>query len=62
MNEKEKIRMREGVKVKMYKVDGSTSELILFFTQDFMELNCVASKDQAVKPKWKLPLKDIHTL
>ena len=54
--------MREGVKVKMYKVDGSTSELILFFTQDFMELNCVASKDQAVKPKWKLPLKDIHTL
>ena len=54
--------MKEGVKVKMYKVDGSVSELLLFFTDDFMELNCATAKGQTVKNKWKLHLKDLYEI
>ena len=43
----------------MYKFDGSNSSLILFFTPDLLELNCVASIGEPVKTKWRLPLKEI---
>jgi hypothetical protein len=33
--------MKKGIKVKMYKIDGSNSTLILHFTPDLMEINCV---------------------
>lgn len=32
--------MAQGTTVKMYKSDGSSSELVLFLTEDKLELNC----------------------
>lgn len=52
--------MRKGIKVKMYKIDGSNSSLILFFTSDLLELNCVVSLGEPVKAKWRLPLSQIN--
>lgn len=48
--------MFEGIHVKMYKNDGSSSDLILFLTEDKLELNCVTEKGQPVKQKWRLVL------
>lgn len=36
-----KATMKKGIKVKMYKANSSNSVLILFFTDDLFELNCV---------------------
>lgn len=51
--------MIKGIKVKMYKSDGSNSSLILFFTPDLLELNCVIAIGEPVKSKWRLSLKEI---
>lgn len=48
--------MKKGIKVKMYKIDGSYSPLLLYFTPDLLELNCVVSIGEPVKSKWKLPI------
>jgi hypothetical protein len=56
INEESKVAMCKGIKAKLFKTDGSISELIVFFTEDFMEINCVLEKGQPVKGKWRLPL------
>ena len=48
-----------GVKVRMYKTDGSTSDLFLMFTKDLLELYCVTAPLKEVKSKWRLAIKDI---
>jgi hypothetical protein len=32
--------MTNGIRVKLYKPDGSNSNLLLFFTDDLFEINC----------------------
>jgi len=48
--------MTQGISVKMYKSDGSSSDLILFLTEDKLELNCTVEKGQPIKQKWRLVL------
>lgn len=48
--------MREGRKVKMYKTDGSISELFIWITSDRLELNCALKPSEVVKAKWRLPI------
>lgn len=49
----------EGVKGNMYKSDGSSSELILYLTEDKLELNCAETKGGPVKQKWRIVLSEI---
>ena len=35
--------MKEGIKVKLFKLDGSNSSLNLFFTGDLFELHCATN-------------------
>lgn len=51
--------MKSGVRVKMYKTDGSNSSLLLYFTDDLLELHCVTSLGEEVKNKWKLSMIEI---
>jgi hypothetical protein len=51
--------MKKGIKVKMYKADNSNSTLLLYFTGDLLEINCVSSMGSPVKKKWKLPISEI---
>jgi hypothetical protein len=51
--------MKNGVKVMMYKNNGTHSTLILYFTADLLELNCVIALGEPVKNKWKLTLSEI---
>ncbi len=48
--------MMQGVKGNMYKSDGSNSELMLYLTEDKLELNCAESKGGPVKQKWRIVL------
>lgn len=52
-------KMVEGVKSHMYKSDGSSSELMLYLTDDKLELNCAESKGGPVKQKWRIVLSEI---
>lgn len=54
--------MAQGTTVKMYKSDGSSSELVLFLTEDKLELNCAIEKGQPVKQKWRLVLSEIYEI
>lgn len=51
--------MATGICVKMYKNDGSSSELILYLSDDKLELNCVVQKGQPIKQKWRIVLSEI---
>jgi hypothetical protein len=51
--------MWNGKKVKMYKTDGSVSELLIFISSDLLELNCGLRLSEVVKQKWRLPLNEI---
>jgi hypothetical protein len=35
--------MKTGIKVRLYKSDGSNSQLLLFITDDLFEIHCVAN-------------------
>jgi hypothetical protein len=48
--------MKTGIKVKMYKPDGSNSNLLFFFSVDLFEIHCASSTTEVVKGKWKMPL------
>jgi hypothetical protein len=62
VSETMKEAMKKGVKVRMYKVDGSNSALVLYFTPDLLELNCVVALGEPVKNKWKLPINEIVSI
>lgn len=51
--------LRQGKKVKMYKTDGSISELLIFISSDCLELNCGLALSEVVKQKWRLPINEI---
>ena len=50
----DKAEMQKGVPVKMHKIVGSISALLLFFTKDFMEINCATDLTEPVKQKWRM--------
>ena len=43
----------------MYKVDGSISSLVLFFTKDFLEVNCAVDRQSEVKQKWRITIHEV---
>lgn len=57
-----KAAMLQGIKVRMHKADGSNSMLMMFFTPDFLEINCATTLQQPVKNKWKLAVTEINKI
>lgn len=52
-----------GVLAKLYKNDGSVSELLVTLTPDCKMIKCVDKSNQSVaKPKWCLGINDINEL
>ena len=51
--------LRTGKRVRMYKVDGSISELMLFISTDGLEINCALAVTEVVKQKWRLPINEV---
>lgn len=55
--------MWAGVPVKLYKSDGSVSELQLVITKCLKEINCVEKgESKAVKPKWRVAINEVSEI
>jgi len=52
----------KGNMCKLYKEDGSRSELHMYMTPDLMEINCKLEKDKQVKAKWRMSVNHINNI